>query len=134
MAGHLDRIRARLKRLWRGARWSEEYGSHPGTPPLLVMIAAGAIAGADRNPLWEPLLGGGLFAALYGPLWLIGCWHRGDARSGEAGPRLRQAAPRAPGGMKRNGEDYKGTRRSPAAAAPGRHQQPEDGNRRCKPS
>ena len=127
-------MRRKLERLWRGAHGSEQYGSHPGTPPLLVMIAAGAIAGVDRNPLWGPLLGGGLFAALYGPLWLIGCWHRGDARTREAGPRLVQAAPRAPAGMKPNGEEYKGTTRRPAAAAPGKQRPPGDQDRPCKPS
>ena len=85
MAGHLEQTLRPLRRLWRGARWSHEYGSHPGTVPLLVLVAAGAIAGADRDPVWGPLLGSGVMAALYGPLWLIGCWHRGDSASARRG-------------------------------------------------
>ena len=67
-----------IARLWRGAHWSKEYGEHPGTVPLIMMIAAGCVAGADRHPAWGPFLGGGVMAAVFGPLWLVGCWHRGD--------------------------------------------------------
>ena len=73
-----------LKRLWTGARWSEEYGHHPGTAPLVVVTAAGAIAGADRHPVWGPLLGSSVIAVLYGPLWLVECWQRGAEQSAAA--------------------------------------------------
>ena len=79
-----------LRRLWRGARWSDEYGSHPGTPALIFLIAAGGLAGIDRDPVWGPLLGAGVMAVLFVPLWLIGCWHRGDAGTRGPGPRTRR--------------------------------------------
>ena len=52
-------LTAGIARLWRGAHWSKEYGEHPGTVPLIMMIAAGCVAGADRHPAWGPFLGGG---------------------------------------------------------------------------
>ena len=82
MARHLERALRPFKRLWRGARWSEYYGSHPGNVPLVVMIVAGGIAGSDRDPVWGPLLGSGVMAALFGPLWLRGCWDRGKLPKG----------------------------------------------------
>lgn len=65
-----------FKRIIRGARYSEEYGSHPGTPWLIFFIVMGVVAGADSGILGA--LGGAAFmASFFGPMWLIGCWDRG---------------------------------------------------------
>ena len=58
-----------MKRLVRGAQWSEEYGAHPGTVPMLILIGAGAVTAG-----WP---GGLLTTAAAVPLWLMGCWGRG---------------------------------------------------------
>ena len=55
--------------LWRGACWSDYYGSHPVTPILIGFIFLGAIAGG-----WVGAL---IVTAVMGPVWLIGCWERG---------------------------------------------------------
>ena len=77
------RMRRALTRIRRGACWSEKYGAHPGTAPLLTLILAGGIFGADRDPVWGALLGAGIMAFGLGPLWLLGCWGRGNTSHAE---------------------------------------------------
>lgn len=69
-----------LSRRYRGARWSEEYGSHPGTVWLVAGIGAGCVAGSDRDPIWGPVQGACVMTVLFGPLWLRGCWNRGRSQ------------------------------------------------------
>ena len=67
----------KLNRFIRGARYSEKYGSHPGTPLLLGFTALGALAGADGGLFGS--IGGAVF--MFAPifcLWLVGCWDRGE--------------------------------------------------------
>lgn len=59
-----------LRRIIRGLRWSERYGSHPGTPTMIVILALGAIAGGFR--------GVALMAIVFVPLYLYGAWERGS--------------------------------------------------------
>ena len=65
-----------LRRILVGARWSEEVGSHPGTPSLVMFTIIGAIGGADRGHWTGPVLGAGLMLAGCGSLWLYGCYRR----------------------------------------------------------
>jgi hypothetical protein len=58
-----------LRRLWKGARWSERYGSHPGTPVLVMLVTIGGIAGS-----WPGAL---VMLLTFGPMWLFGAWERG---------------------------------------------------------
>ena len=58
-----------LTRIARGLRWSERYGSHPGTPVICVLVALGAIAGG--------VLGAGIMMLVFGPLYLYGAYERG---------------------------------------------------------
>ena len=50
-----------MRTIWRrivlGARWSQEQGSHPGTPLLLMFGVLGAITGAERGAWTSPLAG-----------------------------------------------------------------------------
>ncbi len=57
-----------LARLIRGARWSEDFGAHPGTPLLAWLFILGGVAGGWPGALLLP----GAFL----PLWLVGCWAR----------------------------------------------------------
>jgi len=66
-----------IKRLIRGARYSEKYGHHPGTEMLVAILVCGAIAGL-RHGIWGALAGFFLAAVFAVPLWLIGCWERGE--------------------------------------------------------
>lgn len=67
-----------LKRLIKGARYSDKYGSHPGTIWLINFVSMGAIAGAQSGGLAGSLGGAAFMAVFLLPLWLIGCWERGD--------------------------------------------------------
>ena len=71
-----------IKRLIKGARYSDKYGSHPGTPILCFMLLVGSIGGALNKNTEDPLIGAlmGFAFTLFtvGWLWLIGCWNRGD--------------------------------------------------------
>jgi len=64
-----------LRRLYRGARWSEAYGSHPGWTWVVILPTIGAIAGAGRDRM---LLGFVVMACAIVPVFLVGCWERGD--------------------------------------------------------
>ena len=66
-----------MRRLIRGARWSKEYGHHPGTPYLSFMVVAGFYAGLQRGWGWG-IAGSGIMLLVFGPIWLMGCWNRGD--------------------------------------------------------
>ena len=59
-----------LKRIWRGLHYSDKYGSHPGTPILCVFVLLGAMAGR--------LAGALIMLAVFGPLYLIGAYERGE--------------------------------------------------------
>jgi hypothetical protein len=59
-----------LSRLYKGLRWSETYGSHPGTWPLLICLLIGGVAGG-----WWGLVIMGLWLV---PVYLYGAWERGN--------------------------------------------------------
>ena len=65
-----------IHRIVRGARYSEEYGDHPGTAIVLFFIFIGGIAGLARGPLGI-LFGAGAMALFFVPIWLWGCYERG---------------------------------------------------------
>lgn len=58
-----------LRRIYRGARYSERFGSHPGTFYVGFFLCLGFLAGGLR--------GVGVMAAVLVPLWLWGCYERG---------------------------------------------------------
>jgi len=58
-----------LTRIWRGMHWSKKYGSHPGNTPVVVMIVLGGLAGG--------VMGAGVMAVMFGPLYIIGAYQRG---------------------------------------------------------
>lgn len=58
-----------MSRIIAGLRWSKECGDHPGTVPLVAMVALGAVAGG--------FVGAGVMLAMFGPLYLYGAWERG---------------------------------------------------------
>ena len=66
-----------MKRIWRrivlGACWSEEQGSHPGTPLLLILTLMSAVAGMQENGWRGAAVAGGMMLAGMGSLWLWGC-------------------------------------------------------------
>lgn len=66
-----------LTRIYRGMRYSEKYGEHPGNVWIIVFLLMGAMAGADKG-LLHSLMGACIMAAIFGPLYLIGCYERGD--------------------------------------------------------
>ena len=66
-----------IRRLIRGARWSERYGHHPGTPVLLALIAIAALVGAEDRGMRGAIEGASVMAICFTPLWLRGCWKRG---------------------------------------------------------
>jgi len=59
-----------VKRIWRGMWYSEKYGHHPGWESLAMLLLIGGIAGGLR--------GFGIVLLIFGPMFLIGCWERGD--------------------------------------------------------
>ena len=66
-----------IERVMRGMRWSPKYGSHPGTPWLLFFIVLGGLAGSYRESIAGIALGAVVMAAIYGPIYLWGCWETG---------------------------------------------------------
>jgi hypothetical protein len=58
-----------MKTILAGLRWSKECGDHPGTVPLLCLVGLGAAAGGFVGAL--------VMTAIYGPMFLWGCWCRG---------------------------------------------------------
>ena len=72
-----------FRRLKRGAGYSEKYGRNHGTTILAILVALGAVAGADKG-LVAALICAGVMLAVFGPVWLIGCWETGgtDERNG----------------------------------------------------
>ena len=69
-------VRAIWRRIVLGACWSEEHGSHRGTPLLLALLGFGAIAGAEHG-LRGAAFGAGMMLAGMGPLWAYGCYTSG---------------------------------------------------------
>lgn len=69
-----------LRRLYRGACTSEQYGPHPGTVILIAMTGCAFIAGFGRGEggIANALLCGGIIFASFFPFYLAGCWGRGD--------------------------------------------------------
>ena len=61
-----------IKRIKKGFFYSEEYGSHPGWGLLFLVTIAGLVVGG--------LKGMGLMFIAYFPLFLVGCWNRGDCK------------------------------------------------------
>ena len=62
-------MKALIQRVVRGCCYSEEYGSHPGTPILIFLVLAGCVA---RFPV-----GGIIMLIVFGPMYLFGAWERG---------------------------------------------------------
>lgn len=58
-----------LKRIWRGLCWSEKYGDHPGTMPLIAYCLIGAVSAG-----WVGFLG---MLLIFGPLYIYGAYERG---------------------------------------------------------
>ena len=67
-----------LRRIVLGARWSDEVGSHPGTPMLILLTIIGAVAGVHRDHWAGSLAGAALILAGTGSLWLHGCYKHGE--------------------------------------------------------
>ena len=65
-----------LKRIWRGARYLEGYGYHPGTGVLLITAFMCGIAGLGKGGL-SGFLGGFIIGlALMILPWMVGCYDR----------------------------------------------------------
>jgi hypothetical protein len=58
-----------LKAIYRGIGYVEGYGSHPGTPFLLILLMAGLLAGGFVGVL--------IMAIFVVPIYLIGAYDRG---------------------------------------------------------
>lgn len=67
-----------FRRLVCGARYSEKYGNHPGTAFLLFFVAVGGLAGLSSGGVSGLVFGSFLMFLFFVPLWLVGCWSRGD--------------------------------------------------------
>lgn len=63
-------MRTILRRIWSGLHYSEKYGSHPGTFPMVLFVVAGAAAGG-----WLGFL---MMSAYFVPLYLMGAYDRGN--------------------------------------------------------
>ena len=64
-----------LRRIYQGARWSPDYGSHPGTPIVLLLILSGTLACGWRGTVATTVV--------FGALWCIGAYERGAAAQEE---------------------------------------------------
>lgn len=65
-----------VNRIRRGLRYSEKYGSHPGTAPLVAFVLLGAVAGG--------IIGAGIMLAVFGPFYLLGAYERGQGEPQES--------------------------------------------------
>ena len=57
------------RQIWRGFRYSDKYGSHPGTPILIGLIIMGIYAGG-----W---IGGSIMTLIFGSVYVYGAYERG---------------------------------------------------------
>lgn len=58
-----------IRQIWRGMQYSDEYGSHPGTPIVLGAVFLGGLAGG-----W---VGAVMMLVVFGALYLYGAYERG---------------------------------------------------------
>lgn len=58
-----------VNQIVRGLRTHPEYGPHPGTPFLMILILLGAMAGQWKGAL--------AMAGVFGPMYLYGAYERG---------------------------------------------------------
>ena len=65
-----------LKRIWRGARYLEGYGYHPGTGTLFITALMCGIAGTQRGGLAGFIGGFVIGLALMSLPWMVGCYDR----------------------------------------------------------
>lgn len=70
-------LKKSIKRLVRGCMYSEEYGHHPGTEYLIILIILGFVAGVFRSGLFAGLFGAFVMLVIIGIPYLIGAWDRG---------------------------------------------------------
>lgn len=89
-----DRGRGLWAEIKRGAGRLPSCGAHPGTGILFGLIGIGAATGAGATqPAWAGgLIGFALSAAVYLPMWLIGCVDRSRCED-----RINRSANPAPG-------------------------------------
>jgi len=71
-----DEIKKSGKRIIKGIRYSEKYGSHPGNIWIIVLIVMGFIAGYGVG-LTEAIIGAAAMLAIFGPIYLFGAYERG---------------------------------------------------------
>ena len=71
-------IKSIFRRLIRGAKHSDKYGNHPGTNVMLVLITMGGLIGLESGYGYGFVFGSSLMAFFFFPIWLVGCWNRGD--------------------------------------------------------
>ena len=64
-----------LKHIWRGCGYLPDYGDHPGTPVLFLLIVLGVLVGAS-NGFYGAVMGAGVMALIFGPVYLIGAYQR----------------------------------------------------------
>lgn len=64
-----------IQHIIRGCGKLEYCGEHPGTEILFVLICMGMIAGA-KGGLLGCLVGSGLMALVFGPMYLYGAYDR----------------------------------------------------------
>ena len=60
-----------IRRICRGACYSEEYGHHPGWAPLVFLVISGLAFGGVR--------GAAIMGLLFGALFAVGCYSRGKS-------------------------------------------------------
>jgi hypothetical protein len=65
-----------LRTIWRGLHYSDKYGSHPGTPWMVLLPFVGFLAGIERG--WRSgLIGALAMVLIFGPPYLFGAYERG---------------------------------------------------------
>lgn len=65
-----------FKRIWRGARYLEGYGSHPGNGTFIFMIFFCGVAGIGRGGIWGFIGGAVIGAVVWSIPWMVGCYDR----------------------------------------------------------
>jgi len=65
-----------IKRLYKGACYSNKYGSHPGLPFMVFLPLLGAVAGSEHGPM-DALYGFLFMFFAFFPFFLMGCYGRG---------------------------------------------------------